>query len=123
MQPTEGVVVMPREESLLRRIERDVVSKAAFRSRKMRMVISLASAVRRRSLVTFRRAVSVLWVVRNQIERFQKTIMFQMLMKLRGNYFLEYFLNEGEIGDGSKVAKDGWIGTRFFLKLVSQLQF
>lgn len=56
-----GVFVMPREESLSRRMVCEIVSKAAIRSSRRRMDSEPKSAARRRSLVTLRSAVSVLW--------------------------------------------------------------
>lgn len=53
--------VMPMEDNLLRRMVWEIVSKAALRSRRMRMDSKPESAAIRRSLVIFRRAVSVLW--------------------------------------------------------------
>lgn len=55
-----GVPDKPMDASLWRRMEWEMVSKAAFRSRRMRMDKSPASAVIRRSLVILSRAVSVL---------------------------------------------------------------
>ena len=48
------------EESLLRRMGCEMVSKAALRSRRMRMEIEPESAAMRRSLEILMRAVSVL---------------------------------------------------------------
>jgi len=55
------VSVMPIEANLSRRMECEMVSKAALRSRRMRMDNSPESAAIRRSFVILRRAVSVLW--------------------------------------------------------------
>ena len=64
--------VMWREDSRREsRMEWLMVSKAAVRSRRMRMVRCPESEERRRSLVTFRRAVSVLCFERKQIGRIQ----------------------------------------------------
>ena len=51
---------MQMEDNLLRRMVCEIVSKAALRSRRMRMEIKQESAAIRRSLVIFRRAVTVL---------------------------------------------------------------
>ena len=51
--------------SLCRRIEWSVVSKAAERSSRVKMDISLRSEAWRRSLMIFRRAVSLLWSARH----------------------------------------------------------
>jgi len=51
---------MSMEESLSRRIECEMVSKAALRSSRRRIVSEPESAERRRSLVILRRAVLVL---------------------------------------------------------------
>lgn len=51
---------MPMKESLFRRTECEMVSKAALRSSRRRMDNKPESAERRRSLVILRRAVSVL---------------------------------------------------------------
>ena len=56
-----GVSVIPMEASLSRRMLCEMVSKAALRSRRMRMVRCPESAAMRRSLVILTRAVSVLW--------------------------------------------------------------
>ena len=55
-----GVSVIPMEVSLSMRMLCEMVSKAALRSRRMRMVNSPESAAMRRSLVIFTSAVSVL---------------------------------------------------------------
>lgn len=55
------MLVIPMDESLLSRMECEMVSKAALRSSRMRMDTEPESAERRRSLVILRRAVSVLW--------------------------------------------------------------
>ena len=56
-----AVPVIPREDSRrVRRMEWLMVSKAALRSRRMRMLREPVSEERRRSFVTLRRAVSVL---------------------------------------------------------------
>ena len=52
---------MPNEESLWRRMGCEMVSKAALRSRRMRMESEPESAAVKRSLVILIRAVSVLW--------------------------------------------------------------
>lgn len=51
---------MPEEESLLKRIGCEMVSKATLRSRNMRMESKPESAAMRGALVNFMRAVSVL---------------------------------------------------------------
>lgn len=56
-----GVDDRPMDASLWRRMEWEIVSKAALRSRRMRIDRSLESAAIRRSLVILIRAVSVLW--------------------------------------------------------------
>lgn len=56
-----AVSVMPIEESLFKRMECEMVSKAAVRSSRRRMESEPQSAERRRSFVILRRAVSVLW--------------------------------------------------------------
>ena len=75
--------VMPMEASLSRRVEWDMVSKAALRSRRMRMDNSLESAAIRRSFVILRRAVSVLWQgAKTGLELFVEVIVGEMSMDL-----------------------------------------
>ena len=56
-----GVPDMPMEASRSRRVEWEMVSNAALRSRRMRMDNCPESAASRRSFVILMRAVSVLW--------------------------------------------------------------
>ena len=57
---SRGVSEMPIDANLSRRVVWEMVSKAALRSRRMRMDNSPESAAIRRSFVILRRAVSVL---------------------------------------------------------------
>lgn len=61
MNQVSGMSVIPIEDSLWRRRLWEMVSKAAVRSRRMRMESKPVSAAMRRSLVIFMSAVSVLW--------------------------------------------------------------
>lgn len=56
-----GVLMIPIEESLSRRIVCEIVSKATLKSSRRRMDNKPESAARRMSLVILRSAVSVLW--------------------------------------------------------------
>lgn len=56
-----GVLMIPIEESLSRRIVCEIVSKATLKSSRRRMDSKPESAARRMSLVILRSAVSVLW--------------------------------------------------------------
>ena len=60
LNQSRGVSEMPIDANLSRRVVWEMVSKAALRSRRMRMDNSLESAAIRRSFVILRRAVSVL---------------------------------------------------------------